>query len=476
MLRPYGGLTFTTERLHEEIFLSTQPAPWFDVESDYFDWIDAETGYVPLRLPRRYLGPVWCSWGLNLAIDEQAIWENARAGAELGFRNVIIDAGWFHQTCGFWHSAPLGSDALEFGRIRPNLAKFPDLGGLVARIHRELDMGVQLWVCPRHLFTPFEDGPRALDPRLLDARIVTAKGERKSLLCTRNPDARRHGAQLVRRLVEETGVDGLKFDAWFEDDTSTCYATHVHDCQTAGEGIVAWAREIHEATESTGRELLVWFGPPGVKQYGNYWGNNDEVYSHADGQYLSGMQSQTENRPVFQIVGADWHLDEEDVNVARFLAMAQCGMIPESFTDLTVMRESHRCITRAWNAFFMAHMDELLYGRYRPHGWEKNTGGPYSATLLPVSIQSGRTAFFWATPVTLPELALEGECDALYMVNIQNEPGIALTIRNLAPGEYCLRVKDICLETVAEERTACDGTLRLDLPVPVAGMAEVVRI
>lgn len=86
-------------------------------------------------------------------IDEEKIWENARAAKELGIKTITIDAGWFCSDTDIpFPDLPLNSDTIGFGRIDADMSKFPDMAGLVERIHKELGLFVWAWATPSWVF------------------------------------------------------------------------------------------------------------------------------------------------------------------------------------------------------------------------------------------------------------------------------------------------------------------------------------
>jgi len=457
--RPYDGVPQTLKEFSESVFLSTEAKSWFHVSRSYWDWVDAERGYVPEPTPESAKGPVWCSWLYLTDIDQKKIWESAVAAKDLGIRTVDIDAGWYcPESEGAFFDSPLTNRTFGFGRIDADQRKFPDLRGLVDRIHDELGLFVWAWATPRWAFRAVEDGPLAVDKRLLDTRILTADGKVSQFLCTRNPDARLHARQFTAHILSKYGFDGLKFDCWenaaaylADEIEGQCVADHEHDVATTGEGTYLWAKEVAQSMKAVKPDCMVWFNNTSLKQFSNYSCSPNEVYCQPDENWRMSVLVKTFSRGIVsQLMEGSWHREEQDKHVARQLAVFMMGHVPELQVDLLDLTDSHKILVRAANAFYSDHRQELLFGAYEPFGFEHTLGGPLSTTPAHVRIDGGAKLFLWVGPVTLDPIAVASETKEIFVFNLKSQPLETLPLSLALSADWTLECLDLAYLPVSE--------------------------
>lgn len=478
--RPVSGVRLRTRRYADAIWLSRERASWFRVLRAYWDWVDDRRTYRPNPTPESAQGPLWCSWLYLTDIDETKIWESAKAAKDLGIRTVMIDAGWYCADTGVpFADSPLTSDIFGFGRIEADRAKFPDMAGLVRRIHDELGLFVWAWCTPRWTFRALETGPKAVDRRLLDARVRTPAGERAQFLCTRTPDAREHAARFTRHLLERYGFDGLKFDCWELDDAACiCTADHPHDTDTMGQGTFAWAAAIRDAMASARPDAVVWFNNTSLKQFSNFSCSPNEVYCHPDENWRMSVLTKTFTRGmVSQLMEGSWHRDEDDSAVARQLAILMMGHVPELQVDLRELRESHRRLVKAWFAFYGAHRRPLLFGDYEPFGFEGILGGPIATMPPNVRIDAEGTLFLWIGPVACGPVEARADTRLVFIFNQRSGPLASLAIAGLAHGAWAVTLYDIFHRPLVERtiEVADARPLVVELGIAEGALARIAR-
>lgn len=475
--RPIGGVTLHRNELRDAIFISDAHKSWFHVTRDYWDWIDMRRNYIPNPTPESAYGPVWCSWMYLTDINEEKIWESAKAAKELGIRTVAVDAGWFCSDTDIpFADSPLSSDTIGFGRIDPDPAKFPDMAGLVKRIHEELGLFVWAWATPRWVFRAVEQGEKAVDRELLDCRIVTDAGETVPLLCTRNPGAREHAARFTKYLLETYGFDGLKFDCWELDaDMAVCTADHPHTHDTMGEGTIEWAKGIHDAMTSVRPDVVVWLNNTTTKQYSNYSVSPNEIYCHPDENWRMSVVLKTFTKGIAsQLCEGSWHREEADKNVARQLAILMMGHTPELQVNLLQLKESHKQLIQAWFSFYEQHKYELLQGDYEPLGFESMLGGPISTTPPNVRIEGQKEGFIWLGPVHMDEVTFTKPLKRMYFFNQKNKAGIRILVTGLPQGTVTVTQYDIFLRAVQTQTYDCNGAFLLDSNVEEGGAVQLI--
>jgi hypothetical protein len=478
--RPINGVTLRTAEVRDALWVNRGRQSWYHTLCAYWDWIDRRRQYTPNPTPESAFGPIWCSWHYLTDIDEEKIWENAKAALALGIRVAVIDAGWYCPDVGVpFSDSPLTSNTFGFGRIEADKRKFPDMAGLVERIHRELGLFVWAWCTPRWTFRALESGPGAVDRRLLDLRVRTRQGEIAQFLCTRTPDAREHAARLTRNMLERYGFDGLKFDCWELDDAAcVCTADHPHDTDTAGQGTLAWARTIRASMIAARPDAVVWFNNTSLKQFSSFSCSPNEVYCHPDENWRMSVLAKTYARGMAsQLMEGSWHGEEEDKNVARQLAVFMMGHVPEVQVNLRELRESHKHLVKAWFGFYVQHRKDLLFGDYEPFGFEGMLGGPIATTPPNVRIDSGGKLFLLLGPVSCVSIAVRPETREIFVFNQRNGALQSLSFGGLSPGEWHLTVFDIFHEPVAQKTLeAKAGLVAVDLGISEGAFARLAFV
>ncbi|RPJ83502.1 MAG: alpha-galactosidase, partial [Acidobacteria bacterium] len=153
-------------------------------------------------------------YGYGIRIDEATILRQMELAASLGAERFVLDAGW----------AP-GAGALGdldftagLGRFTADQERFPSgLGALSARAH---DLGLEfgLWVEPERvdLETVYYD--ETVDERWLARRQgslhpgISDAESRAGQLCLADPEARQWVLDRLTALIEEAGIDYVKWD------------------------------------------------------------------------------------------------------------------------------------------------------------------------------------------------------------------------------------------------------------------------
>ena len=388
----------------------------------------------------------------------------------------MIDAGWFCRDTDIpFPDSPLNSDTFGFGRIDSDGSKFPDMKGLVQRLH-ELGLYVWAWCTPRWAFRAVEAGAKKVDQKLLDCRIVDANGRPNPLLCTRHPETREHAARFTAYLLKEYGFDGLKFDCWeLDDDWCVCHAEHEHDCDTMGEGTLKWGKAIYDAMTDVNPEAVVWLNNTALKPYSNYSCSPNEVYCQPDENWRMSVLLKTFSEGIVShLCEGSWHPDEPNKELARQLCILMMGHVPELQVDLTNLTADQERMIQSHFRFYEEHRDSLLFGAYTPFGFEHMLGGPISTTPPHVKIESSPDAFLFIGPVVCECVRLEQNVKQIHLFNLKNLDGLKLELIGLSAQKAVLTEYNCFMEVVAQHTAVVnDGVLRLDSPVEYGCMLTV---
>lgn len=474
--RPVKGVTLHGSEISDAVYLDARRDNWYNVTRGYFDFIDTRRGYKPNPSPESACGPLWCSWLYLTGISEEKIWANALRAKELGIKTLMIDAGWFCSDTDIpFPDSPLGSDTFGFGRIDADGVKFPDMPGLVDRIHG-LGLYVWAWCTPRWTFRAKESSPGAVDKRLLDCRITTRNGETVPLMCTRHPDTREHAAAFTAYLLKKYRFDGLKFDCWeLDGDMDVCTGSHSHDCDTMGEGTLRWGKAIYDAMTAVNPEAAVWLNNTTLKPFGNYSCSPNEVYCQPDENWRMAVLTKTFSGGILaHLCEGGWHPDEPDDMLAVQMIISMMGFVPEVQVDLTRLSGSHMLILRRLFAFYEKHRGALLGGTFTPFGFEHMLGGPVSTTPPHVRIETEDEAFCFIGPVVCGEIHLKNP-SGVYLFNLKNLGGLTLNLSGLSPGDYEITRHDCFMDPISAEKIRSEGELSISSPAGRGTLLSVLR-
>ena len=137
--RPIEGITIRTKAHREDIYLNCGEESWFDAMTDFTRTYDAHTGVQLPRLHPNAADALYCTWYAHgPMVNQEKVLAELDLVGDLGFRNYVIDEGWFGR----------GPEAAEFrGDYTPNPEKFPDMRKVVDAVH-ERGMNILLWVSP----------------------------------------------------------------------------------------------------------------------------------------------------------------------------------------------------------------------------------------------------------------------------------------------------------------------------------------
>lgn len=205
--------------------------------SQYSDWTAALASYSNVERAflapteaaphQSHLLPYWCTWvdWSSDQVDSNLALRQAKIASESGFKNFILDDGWF--------GPGLDSDrdlALNIGDWTPDPKRFPELQETIDEI-KSLGMNFILWYAP-HAVGPSSNAFRKYG-HLLKHRencIPTTNETRFNSLCFRNRDAREYMVSTTSDLISKYRLDGIKFDLfnWIPDDPCAGLS-HTHD-------------------------------------------------------------------------------------------------------------------------------------------------------------------------------------------------------------------------------------------------------
>jgi alpha-galactosidase len=382
---------------------------------------------------------------------------------------MIIDGAWY---------APNGEWFARTGDHEVFTAKYPDLRGLVDKIHAA-GLSAILWCMP-HMIGDESSSYRQLehllfraahpDPRPSDLRNPW------TFLCPRTPGTQDHLAAVLDHLLRTYDLDGLKID--FIDNSGTlideCTAPHQHAQATFGEGMDACLRRMRTAIDAVrpdaSIEFRVNYANVNNRPYGNCFRAVDCPYDYDQNRRLCTLVKPVSRGVVVHSDPAYWHPNESVANIARYLSsMIFCGSVPTFSVDVRRLRSEEERLIGAWLGFYDTHKQDLLFGDFTPvsmdsHFSENRIMGERRA-FLGFFLPEGNRAC-----VEIPQ-----RVDEVYIANGTNLPRLRCELRG-AGGLSEATIYDPFLTQVNRLRTEeSHDAVRLDVAVPCGGLVRLTQ-
>jgi len=442
--RPNEGQTLTTDCYKDTVFLSLEARDQYRVLQDYVGVVEAERPASLPSVPDACTEPVWCSWyAFRARYGHDEIVENARLAAELGFRNVIMDA-----------NASVDGEWLYGG------------AGKTAAALRELGLRAVLWVAPYAL-------RRSMPEYDKFSHLVAVLPDGKSSIsvCPMAEGAAEFVSERVRSLMKDNSLDGLKLDFLDRPDLWNCAADHKHIYQTLGEGADACMAAMHRAITKVKSDAIIEFRQNYTninnRKYGNCFRGNDAPYDFDQIR-----------RETFQVwpyakgvpVHADyayWHPSEPLSNKAIFMACVTYGCVPTLSMDLRNFTDEESRLVKAWLDFYTGEKGALLRGSLIPMSLDPH----FSISRIE---SSRKTVFGLFSGIAPSLLELSNDPSEIIVINGTDAPHVFTRISNVR-GEFSCLILDPFHQTVEEFAVDSDDDLCLDFPVPVGGLIRLNR-
>lgn len=135
--------------------------------------------------------------------DEGRIDELVRHAAEIGAERFVLDDGWFGRR---------DDDTTSLGDWVVDTRKWPSGLGALSRRVRDLGLQFGLWVEPEMVSLDSELARAHPDWLLAPAHRPTGEARHQQVLNVAHPDVARHLLERLSSLVDEVGIDYLKWD------------------------------------------------------------------------------------------------------------------------------------------------------------------------------------------------------------------------------------------------------------------------
>jgi alpha-galactosidase len=172
---------------------------------------------------------------------------------------------------------------------------------------------------------------------------------------------------LLERLIEDYRLDGLKLD--FIDAVAPGERPPDADYPTMGEGIYAALCGAVERLSAQHPNLLIElrnsYTNLAGRRYGNLYRASDVPFNFAWNRWQAAMLRLLVPDRAVHLDPAIWHPEDSDENVAVHLINLICS-VPMVSIELDRYPQSHIDLIRQWIAFYRAHRETIVHGRFEP--------------------------------------------------------------------------------------------------------------
>lgn len=405
-------LTFSRERprgsFRETLILGLQKKPWSEIVQEYFKLCKKLSHIEVLSAPAWAHEPVWCSWYAYVTEHKQRDIENELpALREAGIRTVLIDAVWF----GPYDFSDERWLFNRMGDFEPNLKEWPDMKGLVEKIHRA-GMKAILWCAPLWV------GPQSKAWKQMGKFCVLDGKKRLGRLCPNCPESIDHARKIVGRLMRDFDLDGLKIDFMDHVEPRCSDPHHNHSQNDFGEAMDCFMAEIREEIREINPQAVieyrVRYSNLVTLAHANAQRGNDSPY---DADYI---RRQNVYLRMFgdkrQAVWSDylyWHPDESLENISlRIGQMIFSGGVPTYSIRYSAASPKHKQITKQWNQFYLEHKDNLRRAKLQIH----SADSAYSVLSLQ-DVKSGAAYVYLSGPFLPLEVSISPSLQNVWVLN-----------------------------------------------------------
>jgi alpha-galactosidase len=350
-----GGIR-VAGRWQETLFFCRERRPWPEVLRRYAALVDDLSDEPAMPVPEAAYDPVFCSWtAIHHDVSHDWVMRQAPLAAELGFGTWLTDDGWFVEEGAF-------ADYSQAGDWEPCAAKFPDFRAHVAAV-QALGLRYVLWLAP--FMVGKESGAAERHRHLL---IPGQERERFDNLSPWQPATRAIVGDLLRRLVTDYDLDGLKLD--FLDSVRIPAGLPAEAAGASlGERFYRTMTEAVDALREVRPELLIEFRNSytnlASRRYANLYRSSDVPLNFTLNRWQAVMLRLLAPDRAVHLDPALWHPADTDENVAVHLINCLVG-VPMVSIELDRYPRSHLDLIRHWIGFYNRHRRTLIHGDFRP--------------------------------------------------------------------------------------------------------------
>lgn len=414
-LRTRFTRTFVKRAKRETVAIARDPVHFVQAVRQFMAFCRNANQITPMPAPDWARLPVWCTWYSHLySLTQQDVVSHIPRLKELGFETVLIDASWFKPREVALHRV--------WGDFVPHTPLMPDLRGLSRRLHDE-GLKLMLWCAPMYA------GTDARCRAQMEPWCVHDGNERTDWLCMHCAEAHDFAGQMVRRVMQDYELDGLKLD-FMDKMAPTCIdPQHDHGDGDFGPAVTRFMATVRDAIVSVNPnaaiEYRLRYSTLSTLPYANCHRGNDAPY---DADYI-----RRENLHVRLFADypsaawsdyAYWHDAESPENVSAMLGQQiLSGGVPTVSINLEQCSAAHRKIIADWLTFYHEHAEALARADLQVHSADSH--------MSVSSLTDNNVAYILLAGQHIPaKLALAPQVDTVWLLNCSAEAQGAVNIRS----------------------------------------------
>ncbi len=389
-----------------ELLLSRSPEHWTEVRTALREIVLPE---LPV-FPEDAWQPVYCTWyAVHGALTNEYLDKNAELAAALGFRTFIVDDGWSYEEMKRVCPEKLAEGWYrDIGNWTVSEKKLPDFKKHV-EYAQSLGLKYLLWTAP------FFAGVCSEEYRLAkerDGKMVEDWSDVAFLL----PDgaAARHAIDLLKNLMTDYGLDGLKVD-FLDFVPPGVEKPYSQACRN-------YFAELSAAIRSVRPDALIEFrqsyATPQMLPFGTQFRACDVPFDYMENlKRLAQIRITLGDNVPCHADPIYFHPDEKPENVARHMIAALAG-VPMLSMDLETLSPVQAEVIRFWLYFYQEHLNTFKSGHWSVHY--------FMDTVSHISVTgNGETIVILTRPELTEPLKKEyQDSKSLYLLNLS---GSALT-------------------------------------------------
>jgi alpha-galactosidase len=482
-VRPLPGMSLHRTVYEETVYLNCEEGSWLDAMAGFARYEEEATGTEPAPRHPDADQPLYCTWYAHGPhVTQEKIEAEIDTIRDLGFKNYIIDEGWFGREPEPWTYR---------GDYTPDPDRFPDFRGMIEKMHHA-GLNVILWVSPLQVgkassryermkpyltwWNQFGEVPYfrvTMWPWVMGEFQEEVLAERMEL-CPRTGITEEYVPELVERLMRDYEIDGLKVDFLDQIMVMPCRADHPHRYESLGEPVMKTVRAMTEAIRGVRSDAIIEFRPPYanlvLRQFATLYRAQDCPWDVDMNRRLCAWMKAFTPQPG-PLVVADYLTfppEESLENIAKSLAAIVLYAVPSVAEDVRKLSPERIELLRQWLAFYRAHRHELVNGRWRPIEFD-----PHYSTIV---IEGERETFiglFKETPgqVTLTTASPE----RVYLINATGSSSVRTRLSRMK-GIYEATVCNPFLREVRPGRVeVMECGIEIDEEIPEGGMLYLSR-
>lgn len=452
-VRPIPGISLHRTVYEETVYLNGEEVSWFDAMADFARYEEEATNARPAPRHPDADQPLYCTWYAHGPyVTQEKIEAEIDLVRDLGFKNYIIDEGWFGREPEPWTYR---------GDYTPDPNRFPNFREMIERMHRA-GLNVILWVSPFQVgkasrryepMKPYLTWWNTLGevPYFMGVMYPWVSGQvreealaERLELCPRTGITETYVPELVERLMRDYELDGLKIDFLDQMMVMPCRADHPHRYENLGEPVMKTVRAMVEAIRGVKSDAIIEFRPPYanvvLRPFATLYRAQDCPWDVDMNRRLCAWMKAFTPQPG-PLVVADYLTfppEESPTNIAKSLAAMVLYCVPSVAEDFKKLPPERIEMLRGWMAFYRAHRKELTRGTWRPLEFD-----PHTSTIAIEGERETFVGFFKDTPGQVVLTATSPE--RIYLINATGSSSVRTRLSGIR-GTY--------------EATVCDPFLR----------------